>query len=139
MLVQRRGDDHHDWNLYRGAGRIGVEWYFRALTKLETSVMLYHLEPGAEEGEHLHLHGDPASCSEISEDELYLCVAGEVEMFVGDETETLRPGDAVYVPEGLPHGVRNVSDSPAEVVLLFGPPSGNPFTPTTDTDIPQEG
>lgn len=127
MHVQRRGDEHHDWRLYRGEGRIGVEWYFRDRTRLPTSVMLYHLEPGAEEGEHFHLEGDPGSCSVDSEDELYLCVAGEVTMIVGDERELLRPGDAVYVPEGVPHGVRNDSAAPADLVLLFGPPTGNPL------------
>jgi len=127
VLLQRRGDAHHDWELYRGDGSVGVEWYFRDSTALPTSVMLYHLEPGASEGEHLHLEGDPASCSVDSEHELYLCVAGEVVMLVGDERATLRAGDAVYVPEGVPHGVRNDSDAPAEVVLLFGPPTGSPL------------
>lgn len=127
MHLQRRGDEHHDWSLYRGDGSVGIEWYFRELTKLQTSVMLYHLEPGASEGTHFHLEGDPESCSVDSEDELYICVAGELVMIVGDERETLRPGDAVYVPEGVPHGVRNESDTPAELVLLFGPPTGNPL------------
>jgi oxalate decarboxylase/phosphoglucose isomerase-like protein (cupin superfamily) len=127
MRIQRRGDDHHDVPLYEGAGRVGIEWYFRAVTELSTSVMLYHLEPGASEGAHLHLAGHPDSCSTISEDELYLVVAGEVVMTVGDESATLRTGDAVYVPEGVRHGVRNASDAPAELVLLFGPATGNPF------------
>ena len=70
MHLQRRGDEHHDWSLYRGDGSVGIEWYFRELTKLETSVMLYHLEPGASEGSHFHLEGDPESCSVDSEDEL---------------------------------------------------------------------
>lgn len=126
MLIQRRGDEHHDWALYGGAGRIGIEWYFRAETRLPTSVMLYALAPGDEEGEHLHLAGDDASCSATSEDELYLVVSGEVVVTVADERATLRAGDAVYVPHGVPHGARNESDAPAELVLLFGPPAGNP-------------
>ncbi|WP_423464077.1 cupin domain-containing protein [Promicromonospora sp. MS192] len=128
MLVQRRGDGHHDWSLYGGSGSLGVEWYFRDTTALPTSVMLYHLEPGAEEGSHFHLRGDPGSCSAESEDEMYVVVAGEVVMTVGEEHTVLRSGDAVYVPEGVPHGVRNDSAAPAELVLLFGPPSGSPLT-----------
>lgn len=128
MLVQRRGDNHHDWSLYGGSGQVGVEWYFRDRTALPTSVMLYHLEPGASEGSHLHLEGHPDSCSEISEDELYIVTAGEVVVTVADERAVLRPGDAVYVPEGIAHGVVNETDEPAELVLLFGPPDGNPFT-----------
>lgn len=120
MLIQRRGDDHYDWSIYRGAGRVGVEWYFRE-SALPTSVMLYHLEPGAEEGSHFHLEGDPDSCSVESQDELYLVVSGEVVMIVDGERTILRSGDATYVPAGPVHGVKNESDAPAELVLLFGP------------------
>ncbi len=127
MIVQRRGEDHHDWSLYAGRDQVGIEWYFRHLTKLQTSVMLYHLEPGASEGEHLHLEGDDASCSPDSEDEMYIVISGEIVITVDDERETLRSGDAVYVPAGRPHGAVNESDTPAELVLLFGPPSGNPL------------
>ena len=128
MLIQRRGDAHHDWSLYDGDGQVGVEWYFRDRTELPTSVMLYHLEPGASEGTHLHLEGHPESCSTISEDELYIVISGEVVVTVADESAVLRAGDAVYVPEGVPHGVANASDEPAELVLLFGPADGNPLT-----------
>lgn len=127
MQIQRRGEGHHDWKLYEGEGRLGVEWYFRRSTRLPTSVMLYHLEPGAEEGEHFHLEGDPGSCSAVSEDEMYVVVAGEVVATVAGERAVLRPGDAVYVPEGVPHGVKNESDGPSELLLLFGPPDGNPL------------
>lgn len=131
--IQRRGDGHFDWSLYRGAGRVGVEWYFRGISALPTSVMLYHLEPGAEEGEHLHLEGDPESCSVESQDELYIVVVGEVVMIVEGERAVLRAGDAAYVPEGRTHGVRNESDAPAELVLLFGPtdrdPAATRYTP----------
>lgn len=127
VLIQWRGDDHRDWKLYEGSGRIGVEWYFREHTELPTSVMLYHLEPGAEEGEHFHLAGDPGSCSKLSEDELYIVVAGEVVVTVDGERAVLSAGDAVYVPTGVPHGVKNASDAPADLLLLFGPPDGNPI------------
>lgn len=124
MLVQRRGEDHHDWSLYKGHGNVGVEWYFRGTTALATSVMLYHLEPGVSEGEHLHLSGHEDSCSAESEDELYVVVTGEVVMTVGEDRAVLRSGDAAYVPAGQLHGVTNESDAPAELVLLFGPPRG---------------
>lgn len=134
MHVQRRGDAHHDSALYSGEKRVGMEWYFRDLTRLETSVMLYHLEPGASEGEHLHLAGDERSCSVDSEDELYIVVSGEVVVTVDDERAVLRSGDAAYVPAGRPHGAVNESDAPAELVLLFGPPSGNPLRPPAPGD-----
>lgn len=127
--VQRRGGDAYDWQIYDGDGRVGVEWYFRDRTQLPTSVMLYHLEPGAEEGQHFHLTGDPASCSVESQDELYICVAGEVVINAGEDRTVLRAGDAAYLPEGVVHGVRNDSDAPADLILLFGPATGNPLAP----------
>lgn len=127
MRVQKRGDDSHDWELYQGQGRVGIEWYFRQTTALPTSVMLYHLEPGAEEGQHHHLAGDPDSCSTTSSDEMYIVTQGEVVVTAGAERRTLRSGDAFYAPEGMPHGVRNESDAAAELVLVFGPRGPHPF------------
>ncbi|WEG08679.1 cupin domain-containing protein [Microbacterium horticulturae] len=127
MRVQRLGQNAHDWKLYRGEGRIGIEWYFKQTTHLPTSVMLYHLEPGAEEGQHFHLSGDPDSCSTESSDEIYIVTAGEVVVTSDDDRRVLRRGDALYAPSGDLHGVRNESDAPADLILVFGPPSGNPF------------
>jgi mannose-6-phosphate isomerase-like protein (cupin superfamily) len=122
MIVQRRGDDAYETPMYEGAGRIGVDWYFRDSTRLAVNTMVYHLEPGAEEGEHLHLHGDDASCSTDDADELYLVISGEVVMTVEGESTVLGPGDAAYAPTASRHGVRNVSSHPAELVLLWGRP-----------------
>ncbi|WP_300264996.1 cupin domain-containing protein [Microbacterium sp.] len=119
MRVQRRGDNPFEWELYKGAGRVGIEWYFKETTQLPASVMLYHLEPGAEEGEHFHLEGEEDSCSIESQDEIYVVTVGEVVITSGDERRTLRAGDAFYAPEGMRHGVRNESDAPAELILVF--------------------
>lgn len=122
MRLQRRGDANHEWALYGGKGVLDVEWYFRDTTALPSSVMLYHLAPGTEEGEHVHLEGDDDSCSTHSSDELYVVVHGEVVVTVDGEREVLRSGDAVYAPHGSRHGVANESDAPAELILVFGPP-----------------
>ncbi|MFJ2367790.1 cupin domain-containing protein [Microbacterium sp. NPDC087665] len=130
MRVQKRGDNSHDWELYHGEGRVGIEWYFQQTTALPTSVMFYHLEPGAEEGEHHHLAGDPDSCSTNSSDEMYIVTRGEVVVTSEGDRRVLRVGDAFYAPEGMQHGVRNESDAPAELVLVFGPRGPHPFTQT---------
>lgn len=123
LLTQRRGDGHHDWTLYAGARRVGIEWYFRDATALGAQVMLYHLEPGASEGEHRHLTGAADSCSAESSDEMYVVVSGEVVFTSAGARRVLRAGDAAYAPAGLVHGVVNDSDAPAELVLVFGPPT----------------
>ncbi len=121
LVVQRRGGEHHDWALYGGDKEVGIEWYFRNESALGANVMLYHLAPGASEGEHFHLEGDDGSCSTYSSDEIYLVVRGEVVVTRAGERIVLRPGDAVYAPAGVLHGVANESEKPAELVLIFGP------------------
>lgn len=122
MRIQRHGDDPRDWELYGGNGRVQIEWYFREATQLATNVMLYHLEPGTEEGVHMHLEDDPDSCSTYSSDELYVVTKGEIVMIMAEERIVLRAGDGAYAPHGLPHGLANESDQPAELVLIFGRP-----------------
>ncbi|MDP3952896.1 cupin domain-containing protein [Microbacterium sp.] len=130
MLVQRRGDNAHEWELYHGAGRIGIEWYFKETTSLPISVMQYRLEPGAEEGQHFHLEGVGDSCSPGSSDEMYVVTTGEVVISSDEDRRILRAGDAFYAPQGKRHGVRNESDAPAELILIFGPRGPHPFTQT---------
>ncbi|MGV2985515.1 cupin domain-containing protein [Microbacterium sp. AGC85] len=130
MRVQRRGDNAHEWELYRGVGRIGIEWYFKETTSLPVSVMRYRLEPGAEEGQHFHLEGAGDSCSPGSSDEMYVVTAGEVVISSDERRRVLRAGDAFYAAQGVRHGVRNESDAPAELILVFGPRGPHPFTQT---------
>ena len=40
-----------------------------------------------------------------------------------DHRSGLRAGDALYAPAGSHHGVANESDAPAELILVFGPPT----------------
>ncbi|WP_309069333.1 cupin domain-containing protein [Microbacterium sp.] len=139
MRIQRLGDNAHDWELYDGAGRIGVEWYFKETSSLPISAMRYRLEPGAEEGQHHHLAGDPDSCSTTGSDEMYIVTRGEIVVIAGAERRTLRPGDAFYAPEGMKHGVRNETDAVAELVLVFGPRGTHPFPQTGVEAFPDEG
>ncbi|WP_194421585.1 cupin domain-containing protein [Microbacterium abyssi] len=130
MRVQRRGDNAHEWELYKGRARIGIEWYFKETTDLPISVMLYHLEPGAEEGQHFHLEGVGDSCSPGSSDEMYVVTTGEVVISSDDDQRILRAGDAFYARQGVRHGVRNESDAPAELLLVFGPRGPHAFPQT---------
>jgi len=138
MRVQKRGDNAYEWDLYKGRASIGIEWYFKETTDLPTSVMLYHLEPGAEEGQHFHLEGVGDSCSPGSSDEMYVVVSGEVVISSDEDQRTLRAGDAFYAPQGVRHGVRNDSDASAELILVFGPRGKNPFTQTGEEKFAPE-
>ena len=53
------------------------------------------------------------------------CIAGTLEITVGDRREVLGPGDAYYYSSKLPHRWRNIGKVPALVVSACTPP-GHP-------------
>jgi quercetin dioxygenase-like cupin family protein len=57
------------------------------------------LAPGA--GPPLHVHS--------REDETFYILAGEVEVTISDQRDTLRGGDCVFLPRGIPHRLQNLS------------------------------
>jgi quercetin dioxygenase-like cupin family protein len=69
------------------------------------------MAPGA--GAPLHVH--------TREDETFYVLAGEVEAIAGDERQTLRTGDCIFLPRGVPHRLHNVSSEPAQVLMLIQP------------------
>jgi mannose-6-phosphate isomerase-like protein (cupin superfamily) len=42
-------------------------------------------------------------------------------MLVGDETRRVGPGDAVYIPKGHRHSLRNDGVEPIRLLLVCGP------------------
>jgi quercetin dioxygenase-like cupin family protein len=120
--LQRRDNRRIEKSLYDGGGALGLEEYFRDSTRLGTSVLRYHFEPGASEGMHRHDATAADSCTPDDSDELYLVISGELVINVEGERATLTAGDAAYAPARTWHGIANESDAPAEMVLIFGPP-----------------
>ena len=122
MKLQRRDSLRVEQPLYGGAGVLGLEEYFADSTRLTSSVLRYHFEPGASEGMHRHDAAADDSCTPDDSDELYLVLSGELVMNIEGERTTLAAGDAAYAPARTWHGIANESDAPAEMVLIFGPP-----------------
>ena len=54
-------------------------------------------------------------------EEIYYVVAGRGLMTVGDETREVNAGDAVYVPRGRRHTLRNTGAEPIRLILVCGP------------------
>lgn len=67
-------------------------------------------EAGAEAPRHAHV-----------EEQLFLVLEGELELDLGGDIRTMRPGDAALIPSWVPHGVRAVN-GPAYQVDVFSPP-----------------
>ena len=49
-------------------------------------------------------------------EEIYYILSGSAEMTLGDETRAVGPGDAIAIPPGLRHTIRNTGS--AELVFL---------------------
>jgi quercetin dioxygenase-like cupin family protein len=78
----------------------------------QLGVVLWNLEPGQENDYHLH----PTT------EHLHVVVAGECEYTLGDRPPiVVRPGQAVMVPEKVPHGIRNVGTERASYMAITSP------------------
>ena len=60
---------------------------------------------------HLHLH----------QEEWFYVMEGEVLFQVGDSRRTLRAGESILGPRGIPHGYFNKSDKPARALFWVSP------------------
>lgn len=54
-------------------------------------------------------------------EEVYYILRGSGEMTVGRETRTVRAGDAIFVPKGKRHTLRNTGASNMKILLICGP------------------
>jgi quercetin dioxygenase-like cupin family protein len=71
----------------------------------------YCLRPGQAQRVHEH----------AAEDKVYIVIEGEAMFTIDDEQELLAEGSAVIARAGVPHGVRNDSDSNVVVLVMMAP------------------
>jgi len=111
-------------NVGAAAERTGfgsVEWAVRAghPDGAEQTVGLATFDAGESNVEHVH-----PNCEEV----VYV-LDGEVEHTLGDQRVTLRAGDLIVVPRGVPHQLRNTGDAPVRAYVVFSSPERG-FEPT---------
>ena len=75
----------------------------------DCATVYFELDPQDEVGSHTD-----------SAEEILLVMEGSVEATVGDETSRAEKGQLVLVPKMVPHNVRNVGNSTAEILGFFG-------------------
>ena len=85
----------------------------RPLHNLE--VFVGELGVGGSTGEQPYAHGDSQ--------ELFVVLAGRVELEVGGERFELEHGDSIEYRSSTPHRVSNAGDGAAEVMWIVSPPS----------------
>lgn len=77
----------------------------------ELGLIMWNLQPGQENDYHVHPNTE----------HLHIIIQGEVEYTLGDgPPRTMKVGEAVLVPAGIPHGIRNLSDAPASYFAVAG-------------------
>lgn len=95
-------------HVYGGKGTIDIGYYFRPEGLAAPALLLtYLLPPGASEGVHQHAPGNETG----SYDEFYYVVSGSGEMSIDGEPLRVSAGDYVFVPNGVPHGIANTSET----------------------------
>ena len=72
---------------------------------------VYCLEPGQEQKEHVH----------VVEDKLYYALSGVCQVRIGDSVYPLESGRLAVAPAGVIHGVRNLSDQRATLLVIMAP------------------
>lgn len=77
----------------------------------ELTVIDVELKPGL--GHDFHKHPD--------QEEVIICIKGEVEQWIDQEMRVLNPGDAVFIDADVVHASFNMGSEPANVIAILGP------------------
>ncbi len=101
--------------VHRGEGNIDMRGFFDSMSNLPVKFQVWELAPGVSEGAHTHEGAN-------SLEELYYFLEGRGEMWFGEETLEVQAGEAVLVPENVDHGMRNPSDKPLRLIIVWGKP-----------------
>jgi quercetin dioxygenase-like cupin family protein len=64
--------------------------------------------------------GPPAHIHTL-EDESFVCLAGKLDVRLGDQDFTLGPGDYLYMPRDIVHTFRNTYDEESRVISVVSP------------------
>lgn len=95
--------------VHEGKGEIEVKFFFRDSDDMPSNpaiLLLYDIPPGASEGVHTHNFGD---VQQGSFDEFYYILAGKGEMQIAGQRVAVAPGDHIFTPNGVAHGIENTA------------------------------
>jgi len=70
--------------------------------------------------------GPPLHVHHEQEETLHV-LSGHFKVRVGDEEQVLDRGGFAFMPSGLPHAFLNLTDEPAEIVVVYTPGGGHRF------------
>jgi mannose-6-phosphate isomerase-like protein (cupin superfamily) len=68
-----------------------------------------------------HAKGGPPRHLHLEQDEWFCALESEFAIEIGDEELTLRPGDSVLGPRGVPHVWAHVGERRGRILVVFAP------------------
>jgi mannose-6-phosphate isomerase-like protein (cupin superfamily) len=66
----------------------------------------------------LDAHGNCQTTLYNREEEIYFVLQGKTDLHYGEKTYPMRPNDFTYLPPGVKHSIANISDQPAQVLVM---------------------
>ena len=72
-------------------------------------------------------HGGPPLHVHHHQEETIHVLSGRFRLKIGEQLHTLEKGGFAYLPAGLPHAFLNLTDQPAEIIVLYTPGGGHRF------------
>ena len=84
--------------------------FYKSITGSSSQLCVFRLEKN-EKTDHTH-----------PMEQMGYILSGQVDLFIADETYTLKPGDAYHIPSGVRHGFSVKTEEPVEYIEVFTPP-----------------
>ena len=72
-------------------------------------------------------HGGPPLHVHHGQEEAIHVLSGRFKVRIGEETFRCEPGGFAYLPSGVPHAFLNLTDEPAQIVVVYTPGGGHRF------------
>ena len=112
MIVRNMNQQEVLQGLYRAHGGATAAMLLDQ-RNLQDILFLAHgvLKPGKE----IEAHIDPY-------EEIYYVLQGEGDMMVGDERAKVKSGDAIWIPFGSPHSLKNIGEEDCLVLVIAAMP-----------------
>lgn len=99
--------------IHHGIGVIKRRNLFGSSSHLPIQLEIWELAEGVSEGDHVHADSRPL-------EEIYYFLEGSGEMTINGELVEVHKNDAVMVPPGVNHGIRNSGNIPLKIIIAWG-------------------
>ena len=106
-------DEKKSQRIHDGHGLIKRRNLFGSFSNLPIQIEIWELDEGVSEGD--HIHGDARPLEEI-----YYFLEGSGEMTIEGEKVLVEKNDALMVPPGVGHGIRNTGTGSLKMMIVWG-------------------